>query len=224
MSENGAASARRTAAKVLRALRARYPGTGSHLAHGNPWELLVAVVLSAQCTDARVNMVTPRFFARWATPDMLALADQAEVEDVIHSTGFFRQKAKNLIAAARIIVERHGGEVPRSMQELVALPGVARKCANIILFGGFGLNEGIAVDTHVKRIAYRLGLTEQTDPVAIEKDLMPLFPREEWGNVNHRLVWFGRDVCKARRPDCANCDMAGFCPRREPPQNTRRRA
>lgn len=203
---------------ALEALQKRYPQTGTQLEYGNPWELLVATILAAQCTDARVNMVTPNLFARWPGPSELARAARADLEEVIHSTGFFRNKAKNLLACARMVSEEYAGELPRSLDKLVRLPGVARKTANVVLFGGFGINEGIAVDTHVKRISHRLGLTENTDPVRIESDLMALFPREEWGNVNHRLVWFGRDVCKARKPACDRCEMESFCLKKEPPQ------
>lgn len=206
------------ALRVLTRLKKRYPATGSQLRYGTPWELLTAVILSAQCTDARVNMVTPELFRRWPGPGELALAEIPEVEEVIHSTGFFRNKAKNLVACARLAHERHNDTLPASMEELLKFPGVARKTANVVLFGAFGINAGLAVDTHVKRIAHRLGLTENTDPVRVETDLMALFPQEEWGGVNHRMVWFGRDVCRARKPDCEHCEMADFCPRLEPPK------
>lgn len=197
---------------VLERLHARYPEPETHLVHQSPWELLVATVLAAQCTDERVNKVTPELFRRWPGPAELALAAQEELEEVVHSTGFFRNKAKNLIAAANRIMDAFGGEVPQTMAELVTLPGLARKTANVVLWGGFGINEGMAVDTHVKRIAFRLGLTEASDPVQVEKDLLPLFPEAEWGNVNHRMVWFGRHVCDARKPDCDRCDMQDICP------------
>lgn len=178
----------------------------------------MATVLAAQCTDARVNTVTPELFRRWPGPAELALATQEELESVIRSTGFYHSKARNLLGAAQRVVSVYGGEVPPRLDELITLPGVARKTANVVLFGAFGINEGLAVDTHVKRISYRLGLTSHTDPVDIEQDLMRLFPRAEWGDVNHRMVWFGRDVCHARSPRCAECEMADFCPRREPPK------
>lgn len=206
------------AVKVLMALKECYPVSATHLAYTSPWELLVATELAAQCTDARVNLVTPAFFSRWPGPCELANADRADVESVIRSTGFFRNKARNLIGAARLVCERYGGNLPDTMDELVKLPGVARKTANIVLFAGFGKNDGMAVDTHVKRISYRLGLTESVDPVHIEQDLIRIFPREEWGDLNHRLVSFGRDVCKARKPACDTCPMAGFCPRKSPPR------
>lgn len=198
---------------VLQRLHARYPEPETHLVHASPWELLVATVLAAQCTDERVNKVTPELFRRWPGPAELARADMAELETVVHSTGFYRNKAKNLIGAAERIMRMHGGEVPRTMAELVALPGLARKTANVVLWGGFGINEGMAVDTHVKRIAFRLGLTQSDNPVVVERDLLPLFPVAEWGNVNHMLVWFGRHVCDARKPACDICEMRDICPR-----------
>ena len=162
--------------KVLAALQARYPRPATHLEAGNAWELLVATVLAAQCTDARVNTVTPELFRRWPGPAELALATQEELESVIRSTGFYHSKARNLLGAAQRVVSVYGGQVPPRLDELITLPGVARKTANVVLFGAFGINEGLAVDTHVKRISYRLGLTAHTDPVDIEQDLMRLFP------------------------------------------------
>lgn len=208
---------------VLAALRARYPQPATHLVAANAWELLVATVLAAQCTDARVNTVTPELFRRWPGPAELARTTQEELESVIRPTGFYHSKARNLLGAARRVCDVYGGEVPPRLDELITLPGVARKTANVVLFGAFGLNEGLAVDTHVKRISYRLGLTAQTDPVAVEKDLMRLFPRAEWGDVNHRMVWFGRDVCHARSPRCGDCELSDVCPRREPPREPRGR-
>ena len=171
-------------------------------------------VLAAQCTDARVNTVTPELFRRWPDPAALARASQEDLEEVIRPTGFYHSKARNLLGAARRVTEVYGGSVPRTMEELVTLPGVARKTANVVLWGGFGINEGLAVDTHVKRLSFRLGLTKNTDPVRIEQDLIKIFPREEWGDVNHRLVWFGRDVCDARRPACSECELYDLCPRK----------
>uniref|UniRef100_B8DSB9 Endonuclease III n=1 Tax=Nitratidesulfovibrio vulgaris (strain DSM 19637 / Miyazaki F) TaxID=883 RepID=B8DSB9_NITV9 len=201
------------AARVLELLRLRYPTRETHLVAQNAWELLVATVLAAQCTDVRVNQVTPGLFSRWPGPAELARATQEELEEVIHSTGFYRNKATNLLGAARRVTDVHGGEVPRTMAELVQLPGVARKTANVVLWGAYGINEGIAVDTHVKRIAFRMGFTESVDPVQIERDLMDLFPRDAWGDVNHMLVWFGRHVCDARAPRCGECEMIEVCPR-----------
>lgn len=209
---------------VLAALRARYPRPATHLVAANAWELLVATVLAAQCTDARVNTVTPELFRRWPGPADLSRATQEELEEVIRSTGFYHSKARNLLGAARRLCEVYGGEVPSRLEELITLPGVARKTANVVLFGAFGINEGLAVDTHVKRISHRLGLTARTDPVDVEKDLMRLFPRAEWGDVNHRMVWFGRDVCHARSPRCADCELSAICPRREPPRKRQGRA
>lgn len=199
---------------ILALLKKRYPEPETMLDHKNPWELLVATVLAAQCTDARVNTVTPELFRRWPDPAALAGASQEELEEVIRPTGFYHSKARNLLGAARRVTEVYGGSVPRTMEELVTLPGVARKTANVVLWGGFGINEGLAVDTHVKRLSFRLGLTKNTDPVRIEQDLIKIFPREEWGDVNHRLVWFGRDVCDARRPACSECELYDLCPRK----------
>ncbi len=203
---------------MLEALQQRYPHPRTHLDAQNAWELLVATVLAAQCTDARVNTVTPELFRLWPTPAALAEAPIEELEAVIRPTGFYHSKAKNLLGAARRVRDIFDGQIPKSIEDLITIPGVARKTANVVLFGAFGINEGLAVDTHVKRIAYRLGLTDETDPVPIERDLMKLFPREEWGDVNHRMVWFGREVCDARKPLCDNCEMRPFCPRREPPK------
>lgn len=206
-------AAARRAEEVLVRLKARYPEPETMLDHQNAWELMVATVLAAQCTDARVNTVTPGLFSRWPGPADLMRATQEEVEAVIRPTGFYHNKAKNLLGAARRVCEAYGGEVPRTLEDLVTIPGVARKTANVVLWGAFGINEGLAVDTHVKRLSFRLGLTKNTDPVKIEQDLMKIFPRDEWGDVNHRLVWFGRDVCDARKPACDLCEMAEFCPR-----------
>lgn len=201
---------------IQNALARRYPAPEAMLEHRNPWELLVATILSAQCTDERVNAVTPALFSRWPGPEELARADLEELENIIRPTGFFHNKAKNLIACARAITEKHQGQTPDNMEELIKLPGVARKTANVVLFGGFGINMGIAVDTHVRRIAYRTGMTKSRDPAVVERDLMPLFPRDEWGNVNLRLVAFGREVCKARKPGCAMCELSALCPKLEP--------
>jgi endonuclease-3 len=168
-------------------------------------------MLAAQCTDARVNLVTPDFFARWPDPEALARASVAEVEDCIRSTGFFRNKARNLVAAALRVRDVFQGRTPRNLADLVSLPGVGRKTASVVLFGAFGLAEGLAVDTHVGRIAFRLGLASSRDPVRTERELMDLFPREEWGNLNHRLVLFGREICRARKPACSACEMKAFC-------------
>jgi len=206
---------RQRAENVLGLLKKRYPEPPVNLVARNPWEQVVATVLSAQCTDARVNKVTPELFRRWPSPEALACADQADVEEVIRAVGFYHSKAANIIMAARRVCDTFGGEVPHTLEELVTLPGVARKTANVVLWTSFGINEGLAVDTHVKRIAGRLGLTRETDPVKVERNLMDLFPREEWGMVNHLMVWFGREVCIARKPLCPACEMAAFCPARQ---------
>lgn len=205
---------RKHAQEIFALLARRYPSPAPALDFANAWELLVATALAAQCTDARVNKVTPVLFGRWPAIADLAAADVLEIETVVRSTGFFHNKAKNIKAAAARIMAVYGGEVPRTMAELITLPGVARKTANIVLGSGCGINEGIAVDTHVKRIAFRLGLTKSDNPVAIEKDLMPLFEREQWSDINHFLVFFGREVCQARKPKCDACPLAGICPRK----------
>jgi endonuclease-3 len=212
-SQKPAAHLGKKAEEVLRLLALRYPQPQTHLKHTTPWELLAATMLAAQCTDERVNSVTPALFTRWPSPAEMARAETEDVEPIIRPTGFFHVKARNLIGAARRIVDVYGGEVPHSMEELTSLPGVARKTANVVLFGAFGRNEGLAVDTHVGRIAFRLGLTASRDPARVERDLTELFPREEWGNVNHRLVWFGRHVCRARGPLCGVCEMTPLCAR-----------
>lgn len=215
-----ATGAQRTRAQeVFAILAARYPSPAPALDYADAWGLLVATVLAAQCTDARVNQVTPTLFARWPRIADLADADVTGIEDVVRSTGFFRNKAKNLKAAAARVMAVYGGEVPRSMAELITLPGVARKTANIVLSNAFGINEGIAVDTHVTRLAFRLGFTQSDDPKIIERDLMPLFDRSQWADINHYLVFFGREVCDARKPKCAPengppCPLAHLCPRK----------
>lgn len=198
---------------VRERLARRYPEPRTELTWTSPWELLVATILSAQCTDARVNTVTPGLFAAWSTVEDMAGAEPAQIEAVIRSTGFFRNKAKNLHASASKIVAQFGGQVPRTMEEMLTLPGVARKTANVVLSNAYGVQAGIAVDTHVKRIAFRLGLTLQTNPDKVERDLLGLFPQSSWGAVNHYLVLFGREVCVARKPRCAVCELADICPR-----------
>ncbi|MEF2146222.1 MAG: endonuclease III [Desulfovibrionaceae bacterium] len=202
------------ALEIYRRLAARYPEPEPALDWTDAWQLLVATVLAAQCTDERVNKVTPELFRRWPDIPSMAHAEVAEVEDVVRSTGFFRNKAKNIVASANMLVNEFSGVVPRSMAELIRLPGVARKTANIVLSNAFGIHEGIAVDTHVKRLTFRLGLTTQTDPVRIEKDLMPLYPREYWGDVNHFLVYYGREICKAQNPQCTACELNDICPKK----------
>lgn len=203
---------KRQAAKVIAALAAEYGDAECALVHRNAFELLIATILSAQCTDERVNMVTPELFRRWPTPADFATAKLAEIEKAVQSTGFFRNKAKNIQGCCRALVEQHGGEVPTDLEALVKLPGVGRKTANVVLGTAFGIPSGVVVDTHVTRLCNRLGLTEGTDAVKIERDLMPLVPQEEWIHFSHRLIHHGRRVCKARKPLCEGCTMLKFCP------------
>jgi endonuclease-3 len=204
---------REHASRVMEALGAAYPMAKVALVFSNPLEMLVATVLSAQCTDAMVNKVTADLFAKYRTAADYARAPEGELEADIHSTGFFNQKARSLRGIGRALVERHGGEVPSSMDELVALPGVARKTANIVLGNAFGIVEGIAVDTHVRRLAMRTGMSKQKDPAKIERDLMDLWPRELWFRGSYILIDHGRAVCKARNPACAGCPVGEICPR-----------
>ncbi|HKT61742.1 MAG TPA: endonuclease III [Gemmatimonadales bacterium] len=200
------------APEILSRLRAAYPDARCALDHRNAFELLCATILSAQCTDARVNLVTPVLFAAYPTPEALARARPADVEAIIKSTGFFRNKTRSLIGMAQALVAEHGGEVPRTMEQLRVLPGVGRKTANVILGNAYGINEGITVDTHVARLSRLLGLTRESDPAKIEQDLMPLFPREDWGLLSHLLIFHGRQVCIARRPRCGECVLSDLCP------------
>jgi len=199
-------------AHLLRRLPDIYPEAHCELNHGSPLQLLVATILSAQCTDKRVNLVTKPLFKRCRTVADYAAIPQEELEEIIHSTGFFRNKAKNIRAMAATLLERHGGKVPRTLEELAALPGVGRKTANVVLGNAFGLNEGVVVDTHVARLSRRLGLTKYDDPVRIEKDLIRLFPRPQWALLSHWLIFHGRRRCSARRPDCADCELQDLCP------------
>lgn len=208
------AERKRIASVVLERLLAEYPDAHCELDHRNAFELLCATILSAQCTDARVNMVTPALFAAYPDAAALAVARQEEVEAIVKTTGFYRAKAKNLIAMAGALVDRHGGDVPRTIPELVQLAGVGRKTANVILGNAFDINDGIVVDTHVQRLSRRLGLTREADPIAIEQALMPLFPREHWAMLSHLLIWHGRRVCDARKPRCGECVVAEQCPSR----------
>jgi endonuclease III len=207
-----ALTVRARAAAIARALARAYPDAGCALHHRNPWELLVATILSAQCTDAMVNQVTPALFAAFPTPEALASAPASRVEELIRRTGFFRQKTKALQATARGVVERHGGRVPDTMEELHALPGIGRKTANVVLGTAFG-KPSVFVDTHVRRLAKRLGLTRQDDPDKIERDLQKLLPPREWTVFCHRLIHHGRQICVARRPRCSVCPLRRWCPR-----------
>jgi endonuclease-3 len=198
--------------EIIRRLDPLYAGMTTGLNFTTPLELLVATILSAQCTDERVNLVTPSLFTRCRTADEYGAIGQEELEGIIHSCGFFRNKAKNIKAAAQVLAERFGGEVPQTMEELVSLPGVARKTANVVLAHAFGKNQGIAVDTHVQRLARRLGLTSETDAPKIEADLMALVQSEYWGRLSDVLIWHGRRVCSARNPRCEGCALADLCP------------
>jgi len=198
--------------KIIGRLKREYPDATSALHHSNALELVVATILSAQCTDARVNMVTPHLFAKYRTAAAYAAADPRVLEKEIQSTGFFRNKTKSIIGMAQALVERHGGEVPQTMEELTALPGVGRKTANVILGTWFKKNEGIVVDTHVHRLTKLLGLTRLDDPVKIEQELMEIVPRHDWTWFSHTLILHGRAVCIARRPKCAECVINRLCP------------
>ena len=201
------------AGRVVRSLTRVYPTVRCALDHRNAFELLVATVLSAQCTDERVNKVTPALFARYPDPAALAGAELAEVEALVYQTGFFRAKARNLIALAKALVEEHGGAVPADHEALTALPGVGRKTANVVLGDAFSIASGVVVDTHVKRLAFRLGLTSKTDPELIERELNILLPRKHWIDFSHRLIAHGRGPCEALRPRCLDCPLSDLCPR-----------
>ena len=202
---------RERASKIFAILEREYPAARTALDHTGPFELAVATILSAQCTDERVNLVTPELFRRFPDAAALARASQEEVEELIHSTGFFRNKARNLIGMARAVEER-GGELPRSIGELTKLPGIGRKTANVILGNAFGIDEGVVVDTHVKRLAGRMGFTRETAPEKVETDLMEIFPREQWTPLSHLLIFHGRESCPARKPRCEACVVAHLCP------------
>ncbi len=200
------------AAQLVRELPKIYPDAHCELDFKTPLQLLVATILSAQCTDKRVNLVTPALFRRYRSAADFAGAEPAQLEQAIQSTGFFRNKAKSIRAAAATIEKEHRGKVPQSMAELHALPGVGRKTANVVLGNAFRIDEGVVVDTHVARLSQRLGLTKQTDAVKIEQDLMKLIPREDWTDWSHWLIWHGRRRCFARKPDCQNCELLRLCP------------
>lgn len=204
--------ARERVKEIIRILRREYPQAKTALNFRTPFELLVATILAAQCTDERVNKVTPGLFQKYPTVEAFARARQEELENDIRSTGFFRNKARNIIALARKLVEEYGGKVPDSMEELIKLPGVARKTANIVLSSAFRKAEGIAVDTHVRRLAERLGLSRHTQPEKIEKDLMEIVPRSDWLDFNYLLVDHGRKICQARKPRCLECVLNDLCP------------
>ncbi|MAX27398.1 MAG: endonuclease III [Phycisphaeraceae bacterium] len=207
------------AQRIYTKLEQLYPDAHCALNHRNAFELLVATILSAQCTDERVNMVTPALFKRYPTPQKMAKATQGQLEELIRTTGFYRNKAKNILGAATRIVETFDGKVPQNMDDLLSLPGVARKTANVVLGNAFGINVGVVVDTHVGRLAWRMGLLRNArdtkDAVKIEKDLMPLFEQENWTMLSHLLISHGRGVCNARKPDCGNCQLADDCKQKD---------
>ncbi|HEX3868582.1 MAG TPA: endonuclease III [Gemmatimonadaceae bacterium] len=203
---------KRRAATIYARLINHYPDAHCALDFSTPFQLLVATILSAQCTDKRVNMVTPALFERYPTPADLAAAKPEELEEMIKSTGFFRNKTKSLIGMATAVADEHGGRVPKTLAELVTMPGVGRKTANVILGNAFATNEGVVVDTHVGRVSKRLALTAETDPVKVEQDLMKLFPRENWAMLSHLLIEHGRQICEARRPKCEMCFPNDLCP------------
>ncbi|WP_291323033.1 endonuclease III [Desulfonatronospira sp.] len=198
--------------EIIKRLRKRYPVPKTALNWKNPWELLVATILSAQCTDLQVNKITPTLFSRWPDAESVSRADLEELQEIIRPAGFFRTKSRSIIQSAGIITDKFQGRVPAEMDELLSLPGVARKTANIVLYGAYGINAGVAVDTHVKRVSRRLGLTGSKNPQIIEKELMLFFSRQDWGDLNHMLVFLGREVCRARKPLCIECPLSDICP------------
>ena len=201
------------AAKILRRLKADYPEAPCALNHRSPFQLLIATILSAQCTDVRVNLVTKDLFRKYKNPADFAAAPLKEIEKGVQSTGFFRNKAKNIKACSTAILEEHGGKVPQDLESLVSLAGVGRKTANVVLGTAFGLATGVVVDTHVGRLSRRLGLTLAKDAVKVERELMPLLPKREWIQFSHRMIHHGRAICSARKPSCEECSMRRFCPR-----------
>lgn len=199
--------------EIIRRLKKEYPDAHCALVHSSSFELLIATILSAQCTDERVNIVTANLFRKYRTPQDYLDISQEELEKDIHSTGFFRSKAKNIQGACEKITNNFGGEIPRSMDELLTLNGVARKTANVVLGNAFGIASGVVVDTHVARLSHRLALTEQTAPEKIEKDLQNLVPEKDWIMFPHRLIWHGRKICQARKPKCGECVLNDICPK-----------
>lgn len=203
---------KRRALKILEILKKEYPTATTELRYKNPLQLLIATILSSQCTDERVNAVTKDLFKKYRTAEDFANSDIEELEEMIRSTGFYRNKARNIKSCCRMLVEEFNSEVPRTMDELTRLPGVARKTANIVLYHAYGINEGIAVDTHVRRLSIRLKLSKEKNPEKIERDLMKLIPRREWGIFSNILILHGRYVCRAKKPDCENCKINHLCP------------
>lgn len=212
------AAKQQRALEILIRLKRLYPDATCTLNYETPVQLLVATILSAQCTDERVNKVTPALFARFPDAPAIASADIQDLESLVRSTGFYRNKAKNIQGACRAIVEKFGGKVPKRMEELLELPGVARKTANVVLAHAYGIHQGVTVDTHVKRLSYRLGLTEETDPIRVERDLIRLLPQPDWENWSIRLIYHGRSICMARNPNCSSCALADLCPSASEPQ------
>ena len=198
--------------EILARLRAAHPDAHCALDYETPFQLLVATILSAQCTDERVNQVTPELFARYPDVAAMAAAERDELEQIVRPTGFFRQKARYIQESAQRLLEEYGGEVPADLDALLTLTGVARKTANVVLGEIFGMAEGVVVDTHVRRLSQRLGLTDETSPTKIERDLMALLPRESWIEISHLLIFHGRRICDARNPDCGACTLSGLCP------------
>ncbi|RUT03176.1 endonuclease III [Dulcicalothrix desertica PCC 7102] len=205
-------SKKQRAHEVLVRLNRLYPDATCSLNYSTPVQLLVATILSAQCTDERVNKVTPALFARFPDAKSMAEADIAEIEELVRTTGFFRNKSKNIQGACRMIVQDFNSQVPNRMDDLLKLPGVARKTANVVLAHAFGINAGVTVDTHVSRLSHRLGFTKHEDPIRIERDLMKLLPQHDWENWSIRLIYHGRAICKARKPACEACELAPICP------------
>lgn len=206
------AAKKQRALEILLRLKHLYPEAPCTLNYETPVQLLVATILSAQCTDERVNLVTPALFQRFPDAEALANAELSDIENLVRSTGFYRNKAKNIQAACRMIQTQYGGQVPNQMEELLKLPGVARKTANVVLAHAYGIHAGVTVDTHVKRLSQKLGLTEHNDPIRIERDLMALLPQPDWENWSIRLIYHGRAVCNARKPGCDRCALADLCP------------
>ncbi|MAT68999.1 MAG: endonuclease III [Planctomycetaceae bacterium] len=209
---DGLADRKRRASRVVRQLKKDFPDAECALLHDSPFQLLIATILSAQCTDERVNQVTPALFAKYPTPADFARAPLSAIEQAIQSTGFFRNKAKSIKACCTALVEEHDGQLPQTLEEMTALAGVGRKTANVVLGTAFRKPTGVVVDTHVGRLSRRLGLTDQNDAVKVERDLMEILPKKEWIDYSHRLIYHGRQVCKARKPACDECSMLKFCP------------
>jgi endonuclease III len=208
-----ATKSKKHAQQIVKLLKREYADADCALVHETPFELLIATILSAQCTDERVNLVTKDLFAKYSTPEQLAAVPIKRLEKLIQSTGFFRNKAKNIHACCVALVKEHGGEVPRELEKLVRLPGVGRKTANVVLGTAFRIPSGVVVDTHVTRLSNRLGLTEHEDAVKIERDLIEQLPQDEWIDFSHRLIWHGRRICKARKPLCGSCVLEKLCPK-----------